>query len=235
MLHSGPNKDQVFGMIDIMQTAFNTNNGGNVAATPEGWVILSRVADVRLTGTVTNSQAGAAFVVAVAGCMADLSAGTSPLVLPTTLTANSNLLWRVCELGHLGNPHRQRFERTDRWEEQGGDGARPVSWLADTGASRQRPMRRCGRAASSTPSSLPIHDTNPLLGSAPQIDKDDADSAAYQGTGGPWPFNAFELLTVPTTAVGATGVRAFASASASMAIQRHKMARFTTWFTTTLS
>lgn len=197
------NQDPVIGMIKVMKDAFNTNNGGNVAATPQGWEILNRVAAKRLTDSVTTGQAGAAFVVAVANCMADLAANSSPLVLPTALTDNTNyLLARVLNSGIFDI-------RT------GGATGAPAA-----GKNKQGDLRSLGQpiwgvetqtATSNWPGALglkyavvgyPIKDTNPLLTNAQQIDTSDALKATYQAeVPSPWPFNAFELLTLPTTAV----------------------------------
>ena len=197
------NQDPVFDMIKVMKDAFNTNNGGNVAATPEGWVILSRVADKRLTDSTGGGAAGAAFVVAVANCMADLAANTSPLTLPAALTANSNaLLIRVLNSGI--------------WEIR--NGGSTVGGPA-AGKNKQGTVRALGsptwgveRATTSTPwpgtityaiIGYPIKDANPLLTNAQQIDQSDDLAATYQAETptSPWPFNAFELQTLPTTAV----------------------------------
>jgi hypothetical protein len=195
------NQDPVVDMIKVMKDAYNTNNGGNVAATPEGWVILSRVADKRLTDSVTTGQAGAAFVVAVANCMADLAANTSPLALPAALTDNSNAnLARVLNSGIFD-------VRT------GGATGAPAA-----GKNKQGGVRSLGSpiwgvetqtATSTWPGTIkyavvgyPIKDSNPLLTNTQQIDQSDDLAATYQALDpSPWPFNAFELLTVPTTAV----------------------------------
>lgn len=197
------NQDPVFNMIKAMKDAFNTNNGGNVAATPAGWTILSRVADKRLTDSTNGGDAGAAFVVAVANCMADLAANTSPLALPTALTANNNAnLTRVLNSGIFDI-------RT------GGATGAPAA-----GKNKQGDKRSLGTpiwgVETQTPSSFwpgannlkyavigyPIKDANPLLTNTQQIDQSDDLAPAYQAQiPSPWPFNAFELLTVPTTAV----------------------------------
>jgi len=196
------NRDPVIDMIKVMKDAYNTNNGGNVAATPEGWVILSRVADKRLTDSVTTGQAGAAFVVAVANCMADLAASTSPLALPAALTDNSNAnLARVLNSGIFD-------VRT------GGATGAPAAGKNKQGGARSLGSPIWGvetqTATSNWPGSItyavvgyPIKDTNPLLTNAQQIDQSDDLAAAYQAETptSPWPFNAFELLTLPTTAV----------------------------------
>ena len=195
------NQDPVFDMIKVLKDAFN--NGGNVAATPAGWVILSRVADKRLTDSTGSGAAGAAFVVAVANCMADLAAGTSPLTFPATLTANSNaLLVRVLNSGIFDI-------RT------GGATGAPAAGKNKQGGARSLGQPIWGveteTATSNWPGALnlkyavvgyPIKDSNPLLTGAQQIDTSDALKATYQAEDpSPWPFNAFELLTVPTTAV----------------------------------
>jgi hypothetical protein len=51
----------------------------------------------------------------------------------------------------------------------------------------------------------PIHDTSPLLTNRVSIDTKDADSTTYKATSGLWPFNAFELTTVPSGAIAANG------------------------------
>ena len=195
------NQDPVFDMIKVMKDAFNTNNGGNVAATPEGWVILSRVADKRLTDSTGGGDAGAAFVVAVANCMADLAANTSPLTLPAALTANSNaLLIRVLNSGIFD-------VRT------GGATGAPAAGKNKQGGARKLGVPTWGvetqTAGSNWPGTLnlkyavvgyPIVDSNPLLTNAQQIDGSDDLAGAYT-TAGTWPFNAFELQTLPTTAV----------------------------------
>jgi len=193
------NQDPVFDMIKVMKDAFNTNNGGTVAATPEGWVILSRVADARLTSATRGGDTGAAFVVAVAGCMADLAANSSPLTLPAALTDNANAnLIRVLNSGIFD-------------VRQGGSTGAPAA-----GKNKQGNARSLGRpiwgvetqtAISSWPGTIkyavvgyPIVDANPLLVKAQSIDTLDDLAATYQGAS-TWPFNAFELLTLPTTAV----------------------------------
>ena len=196
------NQDPVYDMIKVMQSAFQTANGGNVAATPEGWVILSRVADKRLTDSTGNGSAGAAFVVSVAACMADLAANSSPLALPTALTDSGNAnLARVLNSG--------LFEIR-----QGGSTGAPAAGKNKQGGTRSLDKPTWGvetkTDTSAWPGTIkyavvgyPIKDSNPLLKNAQAIDTVDDLSATYQSQGmTPWPyFNAFELLTLPTAAV----------------------------------
>jgi hypothetical protein len=73
--------DPVLDAINLMQSAYNTNNGGAVAATPRGWDVLRLIAQERLTSHQGGSAAqGAILVGQVFLCMADLT--TSPATIP---------------------------------------------------------------------------------------------------------------------------------------------------------
>jgi hypothetical protein len=65
-----PSRDAVFTMISDMKSLYQTRNGGAVAATPKGFDILARTADVRRQGLeIGDATAGGKFVSDLALCM----------------------------------------------------------------------------------------------------------------------------------------------------------------------
>ena len=196
------NRDTVYGLIKSMSGAY-TGGGGAVAATPYGWLVLGRVADKRLTDSVTNSAAGATFVVATVGCMADLAANSVPLTLPTTLTASSNLLltrilnsgiWEIRTGGTLGAAAAGK-------DKEGGvrSFGSPI-WGVEPASVTTNWPGSVTYAVFGYPTTV----GSPLLTAPTNIDQNDdlgqGATSAYQ-VAGTWPFNAFELGTAPATAV----------------------------------
>ena len=98
--------DAVYGYLSQMATDYK--NGLYSAATTDGWQVMSRVADARLTDATNDGVYGAPFVNGVFTCMQD-SRTNKPIVVPTDFSDNTALIlnsgvWEVRTGGATGGP-----------------------------------------------------------------------------------------------------------------------------------
>jgi hypothetical protein len=190
--------DVVFSAISTWPSAYSST--GAAASTWIGWQVLTAVANERLTPSTTDAASGAALVVETVRCMIDLSNNSgSPLQLPTALTDNNNqLLTRVLNSGifevraggSIGGPAAGKNKH---------NGTRSLGspiWGVET----QNVSSVWPGTITYAVIGYPIVDNSQLLQSPPLIDTGDDLAASYQSAG-TWPFNAFELTTLPAAAV----------------------------------
>jgi hypothetical protein len=196
-------QDPVYAILSSWATAYKNN--GAAAATSYGWQALSVVASERLTSSTTTPSLGATFVVMTVRCMVDESSTNTvkpQLTLPTALTDNSNLLLaRVLNSGIL--EIRTGGAVGDPVAGKNRAGSTPTRSLGSPiwGVETKTDTTKWPGTITYAVVGYPIHDSNSILSGQPQIDTNDADSAFYKQTAGLWPFNAFELTTLPTAAV----------------------------------
>ena len=199
--------DSVYDIISAWSTAYKQT--GAADNTSFGWRVLNVVAVERLTSNTTTSAFGATFVEMTRRCMADLSSALTnkpQLTLPTALTDNNNQMlirtlnsgiWEIRTGGALGGPVAGKNKA----------GATPIRSLGAPvwGVETKTTTTNWPGSITYLVVGYPVHDNNPLLTDRVLIDTNDADSVTYKLTTGLWPFNGFELTTVPTGAISTNG------------------------------
>jgi len=199
--------DSVYDIISAWSNAYKST--GAAANTSFGWRVMNVVAAERLTSSTTTGALGATFVIMTARCMVYLSSSLNnkpQLTLPSALTDNSNQMlirtlnsgiWEVRTGGTLGGPVAGKNRA----------GTTPIRSLGDPiwGVETKTTTTNWPGSITYLVVGYPIHDNNPLLTDRLSIDTKDADSVTYKATSGLWPFNAFELTTVPSGAIAANG------------------------------